>query len=73
MRLSGSGGVWSRFASEISDAKFNFLVLVDIPEGWLTLLCRAEERLKDQSVLSADLSSGVPFLIKIRGCSLFNR
>lgn len=36
-----------RFAFQISDAKFNFLVLIDIPEGWLTLLCYAEEVVKD--------------------------
>lgn len=49
MRLSGSeekGG--GGFAFQIADAKFNFLVLIDIPEGWLTLLCRrADELLKD--------------------------
>lgn len=37
MRLSGSEGL-EPVPFQISDAKFIFLVLIDIPEGWLTLL-----------------------------------
>lgn len=32
------GGSLERFAYQNADAKFNFLVLIHIPEGWLTLL-----------------------------------
>lgn len=41
MWSSGSG--FGALGVPNSDTKFNFLILIDIPKGWVTFLCCAED------------------------------